>query len=74
MIDDTSHTIQITSSTANSTFAIQQLQMTSLFKYLGVNKTSSGNQPKKIKTLTTHEQGGARILQNGNLNHFQIGI
>ena len=60
------------SSANNSTTIIKQPPIASAFKYLGVDKPPSGNQTKKIKSLTTYAQRGARIFRRSNLNHYQI--
>ena len=46
MIDNNTHTIRVQSSANNSTFVINQLPITSLFEYLGVNSPPSGAQTK----------------------------
>ena len=41
---------------------------------LGFDKSSSGNQRKKIKTLINHALRGARIFSSSNLYQFQFGL
>ena len=74
MTNNNNHTIRIISSANLSTVNIKQLPITSSFKYLGVDNTSSSNQTKHLQTLMMSSQRGVRIFTSSKLNHSHIGM